>query len=355
MTVKTMQPEQRPIPLARGFTLIELLVSSAIMSIVFLAIGSTILVASRALPNADDPTEATLAASQAVQRLDSEFRFATQIDALSSNAVTFTVADRNGNDTPESILYEWSGTPGDPLTRAMNGGLPEILVRGVRSLSISLDTEVVPGKDKDAGVVSLVSDDAAPNSTFQITDARQLACVINPDLPDDATGWSITSIEIPVQADGLKNGWTAAEIRTVNALGMPTSTVLAKSAIDEKLLGSTTEQVTLTFNGVPEQAPGDALALVLYSESNPPSLRFGYAILGLTASDYDMLSSFNGGASWVVQPTAATTLAVYGEVVGGPPPDVTIARRAQLEIVIGHDDVNPLIASVPLVNQPEAP
>src|SRR4030042_90434 len=67
----------------RGFTLVELTVSIAITSVLMLAMGSAMLVASRAVPDARSPAGATVYAPQAVEQLVTELQYATSIASRS--------------------------------------------------------------------------------------------------------------------------------------------------------------------------------------------------------------------------------------------------------------------------------
>ena len=63
-----------------------------------------------------------------------ELNYALSFTERPVNVVEFTVADRDGDESPEFIRYAWSGTPGDPLTRQYNGGTIAELVRDVHLL-----------------------------------------------------------------------------------------------------------------------------------------------------------------------------------------------------------------------------
>ena len=99
-----------------GFTLIELVVSLAITSILMVAIGSAIVLAGGAIPRTNDPMIPTDDAYDVGNDMAAELEFATAFSERSVWAVEFFVPSRDGDNTPERIRYEWSGTAGDPLT-----------------------------------------------------------------------------------------------------------------------------------------------------------------------------------------------------------------------------------------------
>jgi prepilin-type N-terminal cleavage/methylation domain-containing protein len=128
---------------AAGFTLVELLVAMTVMAILMGALTSAVLIASRAVPAANDPVVATLAAGSEVDTLADDLRYATVFTVLQPHAVQFTVPDRTGDASPEDIRYEWSGVPGEPLRRQMNGGAWVVVVPNVQSLALSYNTKAV--------------------------------------------------------------------------------------------------------------------------------------------------------------------------------------------------------------------
>lgn len=129
--------------LAPGATLLELTFTLVVMAILMGAMTSAVLVASRAAPPASDPVVAALAAGTELDTLADDLRYATAFAVLQPNAVQFTVPDRTQDAAPEEIRYEWSGTPGDPLRRRVNGGAWSIVVPKVGTLALSYNTKPV--------------------------------------------------------------------------------------------------------------------------------------------------------------------------------------------------------------------
>ena len=142
----------------RAFTLAELTASMGIMVILMGAMTSTILVASRAIPDVEDPKVKRLAAMDVVDQMAGELFYATSITEETETAVTFTVADRgHGAAGPETIRYGWSGTPGDPLTRQYNGGTVVTVCEDVQLFRLSYD-KCAGQLDGPPAVLFLVAD-----------------------------------------------------------------------------------------------------------------------------------------------------------------------------------------------------
>ena len=86
-----------------GFSLVELVTSLAIISILMVAMGSAIVIATRGLPDPNSPFAQTMDAAQVVGQIADEVAYATSVTEASATTIEFTV-DRHG--TPATIRYE---------------------------------------------------------------------------------------------------------------------------------------------------------------------------------------------------------------------------------------------------------
>ena len=123
-----------------GFSLIELVTSLAIISILMVAMGSAIVIATRGIPDPTSPFAKKMDASQVIGQLANEVAYATAILKMSPTELEFIV-DRSG--TPITISYSWSDTPGDPLTRQYNGGAVINVLENVYDFSLDYQTKTV--------------------------------------------------------------------------------------------------------------------------------------------------------------------------------------------------------------------
>jgi len=131
-----------------AFTLIEILISLGVMSILFIGIAGSIVIATQAV----DPGTSTAArvdqGSTAVDRLLEDLRLAVEIQDHTRSSVTFTVPDRDEppDKTLETIRYTWSGASGDPLVRTINGGRAAKVAADVHRFEVtSLSRTLSPG------------------------------------------------------------------------------------------------------------------------------------------------------------------------------------------------------------------
>ena len=106
----------------RALTLAELALSLSVMTLLMGGLASALVLATRALPAADDTLGDTARATNALDLIAQDLLCARSITQHSSHALEFTVSDRSGDKNPETIRYEWSGTTGDPLVRTYSAG-----------------------------------------------------------------------------------------------------------------------------------------------------------------------------------------------------------------------------------------
>lgn len=126
-----MRRRSHHLPVRGGYTLVELMVAMVGASALMVGLSSTIFIALKATDTSSTPTSATIEGNAALTDLFSDIEFAISFSEQTASATTFTVPDRDGNASPETIRYAWSGTPGDPLTRQYNGGTAAALVEDV--------------------------------------------------------------------------------------------------------------------------------------------------------------------------------------------------------------------------------
>ena len=120
----------------KGHSLIELVAAMASSAILIVGLGSVILIATRG-SDLTGPTSDTIRASELAHELMDEIRYAIFITDRSANMIQFAVADRDADGEPEVIRYEWSGTPGDPLTRTYNHGTADTVAQDVYDFTLA--------------------------------------------------------------------------------------------------------------------------------------------------------------------------------------------------------------------------
>ncbi len=125
-----------------GFTLVELVVSMTVTATLLAGLFLALTVSGQAMsPNV--ASNAIVDASGILADLTEELQLARAFSERTATTVAFTVADRDGDATDESIRYSWSGTPGDPLTRQYNNGPVREVLHEVTDFQLHYDIETV--------------------------------------------------------------------------------------------------------------------------------------------------------------------------------------------------------------------
>jgi len=113
-----------------------MLVSVAVMTTLVVGISSAIVLATRTAEGAGQPT-ALADAARVIDQITADLAVALTFNERTDTEVTFTVPDRDADETPETIRYAWSGVGGDPLTRTYNGGEPYAIAQDVHYFNIT--------------------------------------------------------------------------------------------------------------------------------------------------------------------------------------------------------------------------
>ena len=128
-----------------AFTLIELLIALGVMTVLIGGMASAVLVASKAMPAPESLASRTNQGEELAADIGADLAIAVRIVSMEAKAVTFEVPDRGyGAVGPETLVYAWSGTPGDPLTRSVNGAAPVTLAEDVQHFSLECLSGTTP-------------------------------------------------------------------------------------------------------------------------------------------------------------------------------------------------------------------
>lgn len=151
-------------PSRAAFTLIETVVAMAISVVLLLALGSAVVIASKAIPTGQESvvTEGVIERGLAVMAADIEV--ATAVNRTSG--LVLTVPDRDGDGADDTITYQLSGTP-KYLYRSRNGSTPVALFGPVSSSNI---TPIMSGGSLSALKVELTIDNATPTDRTLIVE-----------------------------------------------------------------------------------------------------------------------------------------------------------------------------------------
>lgn len=346
----------------RGHTLVELMTAAISSGMLLAGLGSVMLIANQV---ANTPVASTdrVAASKAVSDLANDLRYATFFVTRTSHALEFVVADRNNDGSGERIRYEWSGVPGAPLLKTINGGTPVTVVDAVQDFALSYvivgETSSYTPTTESAEAV-LASNSASPTgSNYEINQDVFLAQRIDPTafsaVPAGAQSWNATRVDFYGHRNG--NGDTIRiQLRSAGEpANRPTGEVLGEVATLEDNLTSAAGWNTITF-----ASPVRGLSLyrpysVVWRGTTGETGTAGSLLRDSTAAS-GVNQSIDAGATWTYTAAARVFYRVYG-TYNTPGTTVNVTRnyvsRVNVSLQSGDAANSRIDGSVPLINRPE--
>ena len=348
----------------RGFTLIELVVTIAVMAVIMLGIGSAMLIVSHAVPTADNRAGAAVVAAQVADQIAAELQYAVSVADSNATMIEFTVADRDGNDVPETIRYEWSGTPGDPLTRQFNGGPHVEIASNVQSFNLTYDYrqgEQPPGTESEsAEELLLVRDtpDSGAGYGRYITSSDWAGTYFAPSLPGDATSWRITRVQIYAQYENPTKGGILVQVRPADAALLPTSTVLDEVAVAESVLSKSLGWYEVSFGSVSGLIPTEGVCIVAQYDYGSGTVGILFTEMhsaGDPTPDAHPVITDDSGSSWTSIAGQDMWIRVWGTYSASseplPPPNRLVS--VHVELCVGPDLAARMDTAAHVLNAPE--
>ena len=312
----------------RGFSLAELLVSLVIIAILMTAMGSVMVLTGHAVGlSAAHAGEARV--DDVVATIAAEQRLASRVTERTARSITFIV-DRDHDGVSETVRYAWSGVPGEPLTRASNGGVPVILIPKCNRFNLSyvLKSTAAVAAAPDVEVASdvlLYAHDGG-SSGASVNSANWVGQYFKPDWSTVAPGktvtaWRVTRVE--VVASRVASGTATAPwiVRLYPATSGTDLRPIVASKLDEQTMAAST--MTLTNAPVTRYSSGafvtnagldtaKGMVITIGPNTSSPS-----GFVGFDAASVDvagqMMTSANSGGGYTVSPaTRDLRVRVYG-------------------------------------------
>ncbi|GAB4187599.1 MAG: hypothetical protein Kow00105_02260 [Phycisphaeraceae bacterium] len=349
-----------PRPTSRGgkaFTLIEMMVSLSILSIVFLAMGSVMMLSAKAVPSPDAPANQMISAAEVIDQMAGELQVATSVSVATDKGIAFTVPDRDGDDVEESIVYLWGGVAGTGLVRQYNG-VNTTPLSAVYEFTLNYDTYDAP--QPDAQVVSeemllAYHDPAIGSKDHDIKIDNWVGQYFQPNgLPADAIDWSLTRVILKVKNGGGSNtGQSLIQIRTPTFYGTPSNIVLDQVTLDESTLPGSYIWREFSFSNVTDLSPDEGLCVVVQWVNDGKSAR----VLGDDKSGSGLLFTNNQGFFWIID-NYKDSLVYYAYrtyTYPVPQPPITRIRTVSVSLNTGKHPDTRVQTSVNTFHQPVMP
>jgi hypothetical protein len=248
-----------------AFTLVEMVMALAITAILLAGMTSALTMVLRPTETGADANAAAVEASAALGQIGAELATAKQITRFDQQAIDFTVADRDGDGVDERITYQWSGVPGDPLTRSYKGSAPGTVLAGVRSLAVASQDRpaAVPVESSTVTFASCDQPAGKSLSTVEINKACVVGQYVRPDLPAGAVSWKITGLRLALAKSGTADSTLLITISSASASLTPTTPTLAFGSFPESALGSSPAWVTIPISTAANLTPGQGVCITI--------------------------------------------------------------------------------------------
>ena len=204
-----------------GHTLIELMAATIASVFLLAGMGSVMYIARQVAYSPSDSIQRSSAA-MVVNQICDELRYATLVLQQTPQILEFVVADRNSDGTAEKIRYQWSGTPGAPLVKTVNGGTGVNVLPSVNSFVITLQQTpktTTFTTTNDSSETLLLSNATVQSALYRDIDVNDaMAQVIDPaaftSVPSNAVSWNITKCDFY----GAQNGTAIRHAQRANSI-----------------------------------------------------------------------------------------------------------------------------------------
>lgn len=341
-----------------AFTLLELVVSLVVTTILIGALTSVMLLATQIVPDSQGPAQATISASEIANQIAGELYYAQSFTERSAGAVTFTVADRDGDDTPETIRYAWSGRPGDPLTRQYNDGDPGNVLDNVQELALDYEIneviDEVTGSPTESPEMKLAGYETFGTlKGYRVTNDKWIGQCFRPALPSEALGWRVTRVRVSARTTGGIKGLTMVQLRPANGSMKPTSTLIEEVPMFESDLTADYTWQESPFTKTVWLSPSDAICVVLRQIGKGGSTaEIGYDDQGGS----DRVATSDGGSTWSRDTGRSLLHSAYGTMTTTSPPEIIrryLLAGVQMTLQVGSDPPTTVRAATRILNKPE--
>jgi hypothetical protein len=329
------------------------------------------------VPSPTSPTTGLRQAHDAENLIAAELRYAMSVAELTSNAIMFTVADRDNNGSPETIRYYWTGTPGAPLRRVYNG-VEADLIPSVQSFVLTKNTRSVTTTSQVtttttssemlfssftgwSGVTPTTSNTLLSTATW----AAEFFTIDQVTLPPNVSDIHITRVDLQLQKNGTSGSITVGIHRTAGG-GNPepgpyplgTSATLAVSSLPTSYAwvqitmpsDVSVNNLNKEFVIVAKGTATDVARVLFYSSTSAPK-----------DSTPTAMWSTNGGGRWDPAKSEHYTndhlFYVYGTCQTQSTTDVPITKyylvTVGLQLCVGADATAHADTTVAVLDQPE--
>lgn len=288
----------RPAPARRGLSLIEVVVATAASAVLVTGLTSALYISARSFDADLAATDDVSEAADLMTRLADEIGPATAFTERTATSLAFTV-DRGGMRT---IRYAWSGTPGDPLTRSVDGGTAANVLPAVDAVAFGYETETGV---YDAQAISSTTYEidkmgsTTSKAELEIDDDYRAGFYYEPDFAADVMSWRITNLQLRIRK---VNGDSVGIVvrRAAADHGPIAGDLWARSLSVDSLSDTSFTWVDFDFTGSPGFARDEAIVILVDQLDTDTPVAIEYRESGHSESRYHLIESEDGGLTFDV-------------------------------------------------------
>lgn len=322
----------------RAFTLIEMVISLGLLSLVLGATTAVIALATRSAPDPHDRLSEQIALRSVVNQIALDAGDANEVELVGKHEVRLIYDDITGDGQSDTIVYAWTGVAGDPLTRALNGQtrtlVPQVDGMGLSGEAILSAVEGESAAVKKTNQTLAAMPKLASGATVFSVRTSAIAQRFRARVPSTATTWSLTSVALWLQQDGLPDSQGAVQIWSDNN-GVPGS-MLTQRAFTELSLPENMSRVDcpISLSGL---SPNAAYWIVVRATflNSPCSVLENE---GSVASDDESLARWSTAtSSWTVNSDRSLVYEVRGDVLLTEPTTLVESRGTALFVEVSTE------------------
>lgn len=298
-----------------------------VTAILLAAIGSTVVIATKALPKDNDALSSPMTAARVVDQMAGELESALLVVQQTPTSITFTVPPRNGDATPEKITYSWLGPSGAPLLRQYNSGPAVALIDSVDQFSltpiVATSTESYPGVATEDTTDSLLIDNSSTSGagSLNVNSSSWVGQLFaSSSWPAGVVGWRPTRVQYMGKQSGL--------IATTNILmALPLGNLTPGPFYAEQYSTSGTGLLAsygwqqYAFSTMDRLAPSAGICFVLQWAAGTPN-----SVIAENNNLAGLVQSTNGGASWNYISNKALVSQLYGKLTRSSAPQYATSK-----------------------------
>lgn len=314
-----------------GFTLAELMLSLGICTVLMVSLGGSLTLALKSVDSSNSPAMSHSRTGEVADRVLADLTTAQSFSINTATDVQFKVPSRDGDAVPDTIRYQWTGSPSFQLLRSYNGGTLSLFAADVQEFNLSYLTRTMgpppPPPPVESAEYLVMQHDDAPSGSFSdysTSNNNWCAQYFNPPLSPDTIGFKVTRVEFRAKRDTGAAKDYLVQIRTADPLTMmPTTTVVSSLALQTGDLPNNYAWITADIPDAPDLSPEAGYCLVIAITQNAskyPKFQFEKDGTPMTPKTHWMTSS-NAGGSWSTpESTKDMRFRIHGTVTTQPLP-----------------------------------